>query len=248
MEIAELKINDIQNFIKYTDQYKNENKIRLYRGQMKNWALESKLFRLIKQKDLINDFYKIEKSIFKKFKEQLVQINNIYSDYNDWEILSIGQHYGLPTRLIDWTVNPLVALWFAFENDNEKIEERVVWGLVVEEIHLANLEEDDPFSDRFLRVFEPNKIDNRIVSQQSWFSVQNLNIFGNIGGGDGLPSFDDYQIINEIEDFEFSLARIKIVNDRNQILNELDNLGINRSSIYPNLQELCNNIESEELK
>jgi len=48
-------------------------------------------------------------------------------DFFGW--LFLAQHYGLPTRLFDWTENPLVALYFAVEEQEHKDRDRCVWAL-----------------------------------------------------------------------------------------------------------------------
>jgi hypothetical protein len=48
------------------------------------------------------------------------------NDYFGW--LFLAQHYGLPTRLLDWTESPLIALYFAVEDPEEK-EDGCIWAL-----------------------------------------------------------------------------------------------------------------------
>src|SRR6266850_2945825 len=58
----------------------------------------------------------IEKHILETFKKQAVLFLE-YVPKNDWEWLAVAQHHGLPTRLLDWTRNPLVAAYFSVRNE-----------------------------------------------------------------------------------------------------------------------------------
>lgn len=103
----------------------------LYRGQSKNsYVLKSGISRyagskveLIQlEKNIISDFKeRVKKS---KNGEKIIQLsisnnNNLFE--NDWRWIEQIQHYRIPTRLLDWTIDPKIGLFFAVESNESEI-------------------------------------------------------------------------------------------------------------------------------
>lgn len=115
---------------------------------------------------------------------------------NEWELLVLAQHHGLPTRLLDWTYSPLVAAHFA-TSQREMPTDRTIWRLDWMTVHrkfglpeLALLIEDlgdlfvqgevftpwhlfsgeAPGTD-FACMIEPPSLNERIVAQAAVFTL-----------------------------------------------------------------------------
>ncbi len=87
-----------------------------FRGQVRDWPLRPWLAR-----EGVTEQERAKES------ECFERLAKILPTANNWERATIAQHYGVPTRLLDWSENPLVGLYFALEDENYDNKDGVIW-------------------------------------------------------------------------------------------------------------------------
>ena len=112
-----------------------------------------------------------EKRLFEDFKKRLPAYDG-YVPVNDWERLALAQHYELPTRLLDWSENPLVAAFFASRatSSNKLLESDGA-------IYILSLTEkvdeaiETPFDVSEVKRFRPSFFIKRMYAQRGLFTI-----------------------------------------------------------------------------
>jgi hypothetical protein len=117
-----------------------------------------------------------------------------------WNWMAVAQHHGAPTRLLDWSFSPFIAMHFATQHVDEFDRDGVVWmvdfsrtnALLPERLTAIMDDEGTPVftaemlaraaetpwgfdqlsSDEFVVFFEPPSLDDRIVNQSALFALK----------------------------------------------------------------------------
>lgn len=112
----------------------------------------------------------VEIRSLRRFKREAQRFLDGMLPANDWEWLAIAQHYGVPTRLLDWTRNPLVALFFSVWG-NRGDRDGVVIGFKTQRPPV-DPEVVSPFDIDKIELYLPNHLAPRVAAQDALFTAE----------------------------------------------------------------------------
>jgi hypothetical protein len=207
----------------------------IYRGDLV-YNRKNGLLPGIGRDDILEMKFKGNKEKLLAFEEQAfntfkVKVYNELRYSDDYSYLAAAQHHGLKTRLLDWTLNILVGLYFAVEDANTVSAEKQADGA----LYAYQMQKDYKFNDFPRDAFILNLKDSdhyyietpyvspRIKVQQGVFQLFT----------DPFKPFDNV----------YNLIKLRIMKERKtEIKRQLFEMGIHAEMLFPDLDGLCRSI------
>ena len=219
-------ISSVQEFMQavWSHEPKEKTAIRMYRGQADNqWTLVPKLFRM---EGRIAYLKSIESRIESVFLERCLYLMPSYPA-KCYDKLSLYQHYGLPTRLLDWSSNPLMGLYFAV--DSLEPPRPIVWvydGTQRQHLYGVAHNQEKPLNhSEDIVIIKPVTHSYRVVAQAGWHTVH---------------PFGTTQVAL------LRLASVNVAPDKaGDIKKELRNMGIHAATVYGDLTSVCKELQDD---
>lgn len=220
-------IESLAGFLELVEKHCAEFDDVLFRGQKEDWTLVPKLARLRFRGGL--KVREAESKMLASLKTRALPYLDTVPQ-NDWDWLAIAQHNGMATRLLDWTTNPLAALWFAVEQPATKGQDGVVWVFTPsQEDYVVNPDSFTPFDSVRTRVFRPKHINRRIITQHGLFTAHYIQKNGS-----------KFVSLEKNSRYKEHLIKMRVPASMfSDIRTGLDRCGINAATLYGDLVGLC---------
>ena len=195
-------------------------------------------------------FTRHERRLLSSFRKYAVS-SAVHGD-SVWNWMSLAKHHGLPTRMLDWSYSPYVAMHFATQNLKDFNEDGAIWcvdytktnellpkalrkQLEGDETNIftaevlgrvaSSLEDFDALGhDDFVLFFEPPSLDDRITNQFALFSI---------------PSGADLKLEDLLRKRDGAYRRIVIPSALKwEVRDKLDQANITERVLFPGLDGL----------
>jgi hypothetical protein len=179
-------------------------------------------------------------------RQAMTKIPNPPPREEEVEWLAIAQHYGLPTRLLDWTRNPVIALYFACWEEPD--QHGAVYLLQPADLNRQASAEVGPIRGDVYdaQVSEDRRLLQRYGSGEVEHGCVALN-----------PTYNSHRILLQKGAFTLHADRTPITHadaptltaipvlaeDKDRLLDELAVIGIDEMSIFPELEHACNHLK-----
>ncbi|MEL6405778.1 MAG: FRG domain-containing protein, partial [Chloroflexota bacterium] len=112
MKLTEERVNTIQEALNLAKKYKSQGKYDIFRGQRQLWSIVPSIMRK-SESERQNDILNLNR--FATWIANSSDYNHMIDDKD--RILSIAQHYHLPTYFVDFTYSPDIAAFFASDGE-----------------------------------------------------------------------------------------------------------------------------------
>lgn len=216
-------VETLSEFIIIIEEHSQQSNLLIFRGQ----PVQGNLLPSICRHKPEQDTTEIERGMIEEFQRMG---NSLIPGFNQskWDLLITAQHYGLKTRLLDWSSNPLVALWFACSKSSQ--EDSFVYLLPADEFQSNS--KAGPFEIKQTRVFRPKLNNPRVIAQHGWFTAHRYS-----------QQDKKFVALEKNQKIKDKILEITIRGSQKANLRKaLDKFGINSHVLFPDLEGLCEHI------
>jgi hypothetical protein len=234
------------NLQRWLGRYKAGQKEFAFRGQAESaWPLRTSLARhFLAHTDIVmaNHWRRRELKMYRIFRERLLDAcSGMYDAWEPLDILSLMQHHGCPTRMLDFTFSPRVAACFALKDARGKsavwIVDRTSLDRRRAEMKLPDYcgPEHNPEYHKFQKhevtdhrligsILEPKRLNERLAAQRGCFFV---------------PGAISAKVEDELVHTKVTLSEGLAI----ESLARLSELGLDEDHLFPNLDKLADEAE-----
>lgn len=235
-QIETITVTSIEEYIQEMVPKLGFQRNPVYRGQASSeWKLLPTLFREEVAASEFRSWAELEAAFMISLKQR-ARGEIGYEPATELEWMSIGQHFGLPTRLSAWSENPMVGLYFATEATPDE-QDGVVWRILPGDSEFTISQDYEQIPEK-ARLYRPQHNTPAMLNQRITYLSHPLPKEDAIS--------ESFEEIYELGDDRVSLSKIVIpASEKAYLRRRLETLGTDARLLFPGMGGLCQQIREE---